>query len=76
MAGFFDFVASSGTNARAGTVFTVWNGASLEYVETSTNDIGTTSDVNLSVILSGANVVLQATTISDNWTIKSLARML
>ena len=73
---FFDYMATSGSNARAGTVFSIWNGASVEFTETSTNDIGTTSDVNLSVILNGANIALQAATISDNWTIKSLVRML
>jgi hypothetical protein len=76
MAGFFDFVASSGTSARAGTVFTVWNGASLEYVETSTNDIGNTSNLLLSASLSGTNVVLQGTSLSGSWNVKTLTRML
>ena len=76
MAGFFDFVASSGLNARAGTVFTVWNGASLEFTETSTNDIGTTTNLALSASLSGANVLLQGTSLSGSWNVKTLTRML
>ncbi len=76
MAGFFDFVAHSGTNARAGTVFTVWNGANIEYVETSTNDIGATSNLILSASLSGANVLLQGRSLSGSWSVKTLTRMI
>jgi len=76
MAGFFDFVASSGLNARAGTVFTVWNGSSLEYVETSTNDIGSTTNLILSASLSGSNVRLQGTSLSGSWNVKTLTRMI
>ena len=76
MAGFFDFVASSGLNARAGTVFTVWNGTSLEYVETSTNDIGVTTNLILSASLSGSNVRLQGTSLSGSWNVKTLTRMI
>jgi hypothetical protein len=76
MAGFFDFVASSGTNARAGTVFTVWNGANLQFTETSTNDIGSTTNLVLSASLSGANVLLQGTSLSGSWSVKTLTRMI
>jgi len=76
MAGFFDFIASSNGNARAGTIFTVWNGTSLEYVETSTNDIGSTTNLILSASLSGANVLLQGTSLSGSWSVKTLTRMI
>lgn len=76
MAGFFDFVASSNGNARAGTVFTVWNGASLEYVETSTNDIGSTTNLILSASLSAGAVRLQGTSLSGSWNVKTLTRMI
>ncbi len=73
---FFDYVITSGSNARAGTVFSVWGGSTVEYTETSTNDIGSTTPVSLFVALNGANVELRATTTADNWSVKSLARML
>ncbi len=76
MAGFFDFVASSGINARAGTLFTVWNGSNVEYVETSTNDIGSTSNLVLSASLSGGNIRLQGTSLSGSWSVKTLTRMI
>ena len=76
-AAFFDFVIKNGTNVRAGTVYACHNGDStplVEFAETSTVDLGDTSDVTLSVDISGANMRLRATTTSSTWTIKSLIR--
>jgi hypothetical protein len=76
-AAFFDFVIKNGTNVRAGTVYACHNGAStplVEFAETSTVDLGDTSDVTLSVVISGNNMNLQAVTTSNTWTIKSLVR--
>jgi hypothetical protein len=75
-AAFFDYVTTSGTNARAGSVFTVWNGSSVEYTETSTNDIGSTNNLLLSASVSAGAVRLQATSLSGSWSVKTLARML
>ena len=74
-AAFFDYVIKNGTNLRAGTVFACHDGSSnVEYTETSTNDLGDTSDVALKVDISGGNIRLTATTTSDNWSVKSLVR--
>jgi hypothetical protein len=75
-AAFFDYVTTSGTSARAGSVFTVWNGNSVEYTETSTNDIGSTSNLILSASVTAGAIRLQATSLSGSWSVKTLARML
>ena len=49
---------------------------SVEYTDNSTNSIGVTSGVILSVDISGANMRLLAATTTDNWSIKSLVRTL
>jgi hypothetical protein len=46
----------------------------VEFTETSTNDLGDTSDVTLSVDISGVNMRLLATVTSDDWSVKSLIR--
>jgi len=46
----------------------------VEFTETSTQDLGDTSDVTLSVDISGGSMRLRATTTSDNWSVKSLIR--
>jgi len=73
-AAFFDFVIKEGTNLRAGTVFACHDGTNVVYTETSTNDLGDTSDVTLSVDISGTDMRLRATVTSDDWIIKSLIR--
>jgi hypothetical protein len=76
-AAFFDFVVKKGTNVRSGTVYACHNGDTtplVEFTETSTNDLGDTSDVTLSVDISGDNISLLATVTSDDWSFKSLIR--
>jgi hypothetical protein len=73
-AAFFDFVIKKTTNVRSGTVYACHDGTNVEFTETSTQDLGDTSDVTLSVVISGTNMELQATTTSDDWSIKSLIR--
>ena len=73
-AAFFDFVIKNGTNVRAGIVYACHDGTNVEFAETSTVDLGDTSDVTLAVDISGTNMRLRATTTSSTWTIKSLIR--
>ncbi len=73
-AAFFDFVVKKSTNVRSGTVYACHDGTSVEFTETSTQDLGDTSDVVLSVDISGGNMRLMATVASDDWSVKSLIR--
>lgn len=71
---FFDYVIYKSSNIRAGTVVACSDGTNVEFAETSTTDLGDTSDVTLFVDYSSANIRLRATTTSSTWTIKSLIR--
>ena len=73
-AAFFDFVVKKSTNVRSGTVYACHDGTNVEFTETSTQDLGDTSDVVLSVDISGGNMRLMATVASDDWSVKSLIR--
>jgi hypothetical protein len=68
---FYKYSIASASNARAGEIMAVWNGASVQYTDNSTPDIGNTSAVTSSVSISGANVVLSTYTPAASWTIKS-----
>lgn len=74
-AAFFDYVVTSGSNARAGTVMTAWNGGNITYADTSTADIGNTTDVDMTTSLSSGNVLLRVTTTTDNWSVKTVSRI-
>ena len=73
-AAFFDFVIKKTTNVRSGTVYACHDGTNVKFTETSTQDLGDTSDVTLSVDKSGTNMRLLATVTSDDWSVKSLIR--
>ena len=73
-AAFFDYVVKNSTNIRAGTITAATDGTNVEYNETSTVDLGDTSDIKLKVVLSSGDLILQATAASDNWNVSSFIR--
>jgi hypothetical protein len=75
-AGFFDYTVNSGSNARMGTLQAVWVGNTVSLSETSTDDIGNTSDVDLNVIAGSGEISLRLTTPTPGWKIKTIARLL
>ncbi len=54
----------------------VWNTAqgTTEFTDTSTNDIGNTTDVTFTVDLLSNTARLKATVVSDNWIVKTAVR--
>lgn len=73
---FFDYLIKNGTNLRAGTITAVHDGTNVEFTETSTQDLGDTTDVELFVELVSGDLTLKAESQSDNWIVKSLIRAL
>lgn len=71
---FFDYQVKSGTNMRAGTVIAVHDGTNVEYTDTSTADLGNTSQVIWAVDLSGTTLRLKFTCTSLTWDIKTAIR--
>lgn len=70
---FVDYTATSGSNARAGSINAIWLGSNLQFSENSTMDIGTTSGLTFSFVISGTYAVLQAIA-STNWEVKTIIR--
>jgi hypothetical protein len=70
---YFKYTVSNSTNARAGEVMAVWNGATTNYTDTSTTDIGSTSAVTCSAIVVGGDIQFNITTGTSGWKLKSLA---
>jgi hypothetical protein len=54
----------------------VWEAGTtnVEFTDTSTNDLGNTSDVTFAVDINGATARLKATVTSDNWIVKTAIR--
>jgi hypothetical protein len=75
---FFEYNVQNSTNLRAGTITAVWNSSTMQFNETSTMDIGSTSPITFDVVLTTISTVvyvqLRATTTTTGWTIKSIIR--
>jgi hypothetical protein len=69
---FFKYTVSNSTNARTGEMMAVWNGASVQYTDNSTLDIGSTTPVTCSVSIVGSDVLFNVQTNTSGWTIKSI----
>ena len=75
-AAFFDYVVTSASNMRAGNVMSVWGaaGAGIQFTETTTTDIGDTSNIQLIVNVSQSKAHLQTICASAGWTIKTIVK--
>jgi hypothetical protein len=71
---FVEYVLSDTTNARSGSMMAIFSGSSVQFNETTTLDIGNTSSVTMSFVISGSNCILRATAISSGYTIKVIVR--
>jgi hypothetical protein len=71
---FFDYVAISGSNSRAGHIVAIRSGSSVNFNETTTTDFGSTSGVTFGFDVSGGNLLLTGSTTTADWTIKAIAR--
>lgn len=71
---FIDYTITSATNSRAGQIISVWNGSSIEYSETSTLDIGSTTGFTFSMVISGTYAVLQSNASTNGWVVKTILK--
>ena len=72
---FYKYSISKGVNARSGEITAIWNGSNIVYKESSTTDIGNTSDLSFSVSLQGSNVNLNAAS-TGGWTVKTFTTLM
>jgi len=71
---FFDYTVQSGSNARAGNIMTVWNGSTINFTETTTTDIGDTTDFNLIVHISQSQAQIASHATNAGYKIKTIIR--
>ena len=71
---FFEYTVKNTVGVRAGSIMSVFSGTSIEFNETTTNDIGDTTNLSFDMSVTGtsANLLVSATT--NNWEIKTIIR--
>jgi hypothetical protein len=70
---FFKYTCASASNARSGEVVAVWNGATVQFTDFSTVDVGITTAVTSSVSIVTGQVQFNVQTNTSGWAIKSMA---
>ena len=74
---FVNYTATSASNARAGQLMSVWNSGTASYTETTTMDIGNTSQIAFDIIMTGsvARVAVSASS-TTGWQVKTALNIL
>ena len=71
---FFDYTVQSGSDARAGSIMSVWNGSNISFAETTTTDIGDTTDFNVIVHISQSQAQIASHASRAGYNIKTIIR--
>jgi hypothetical protein len=73
---FFDYtlISSGATGARSGNIMSIWSGSSVNFTETQTTDIGTTTGVTFNMGIVGSNAVLSSSATTAGWTVKTIIK--
>ena len=74
---FVNYTVVSSSNARAGQLMSVWNGGTASYTETTTTDIGDTSQIAFDVIMTGSVAQLSvSSSLTTGWQVKTTLNIL
>lgn len=74
---FWDVAIYNGLNGRSGRVLAAWNANNeVSFTETGNIDLGTTTDITISVDIDSGNVRLLATSLSNDWIIVASRKIL
>ena len=71
---FFDYTVSNTTGARAGNIMSIFSGSTVEFNETTTNDIGSTTPITFTMSSDGSNASLQVSAATTGWEVKTIVR--
>jgi hypothetical protein len=72
-AAFGKYTVRASTRSRAGEFWTVWNGTTVEFTDTSTVDVGgPTTPITFNSTIVGSNIQIDAVSTQSGWTVKML----
>lgn len=71
---FVDYTLMNTLGARSGNMMGIFSGNSVQYTETSTNDIGDTSSISLSISTSGDTTSINTLSTTNSWAVKTIIR--
>lgn len=71
---YYDYLISSASNLRSGELTAIWDGSSVNLLDTTKINVGTTSGVTFSVTGSSGNLVLSASANTNGWITKIMIK--
>ena len=71
---YYDYNVLSATGARSGNVMAIWSGNTVNYSETTTTSIGSTSGIKVSMSVSNNNAILSVSANTGGWVFKTIVR--
>lgn len=71
---FFDYTVTNTGGARAGNVMSIFSGNTVNFTETTTTDIGSTSGITFSMSADSTNTILQVSATTTGWEVKTIVR--
>ena len=66
-----NYVVKDGSKLRTGTIKATWNGPTLQYSQSVTDEFGDTSPLTLELVTVGINIELRASANSGTWEVRT-----
>ena len=70
----FEYTVKNTGGARSGQIMSIFSGNTVNFTETTTTDIGSTSDISFSMSADSVNSILQVSATTTGWEIKTIVR--
>jgi len=70
----FEYTVKNSGGARAGQIMSIFSGNTVNFTETTTTDIGSTSDITFSMSADSTNTLLQVSATTTGWEVKTIVR--
>ena len=71
---FFDYTVTNTGGARAGNIMSIFSGNTVEFEDSPTNDIGSTSGITFTMSADSTNALLQVSATTTGWEVKTIVR--
>lgn len=70
----FEYTISNTIGARAGQIMSIFSGSSINFIETTTADFGSTTPITFTMSSDGSNASLQVSAATTGWEMKTIVR--
>ena len=71
---FFDYTVTNTGGARAGNIMSIFSGNTVEFEDSPTNDIGSTSGITFTMSADSTNALLQVSATTTGWEVRTIVR--